>query len=266
MKESVKQESCEREGRFDLDLRKYSTKNLLKIDGDYRYLCTRPYERAMRAGVMTLLGVLYRPVLFFLTGFCVRGRGNLKGVKGAISVSNHVHVLDGVMVHAMRALPWKVYHTGAAFNMKRGLRGEAMRWMGYLPISSSFGAQKNFHRVIGELLGHGCLVHFYPERALWTRYEKIRPFKSGAFKYAARFSVPVLPAFIAFEETFLRRKLGLKKRATMYILPPVYPLQGAGERDSAAYLQAEVEREMREAYERIYKKKMVFTTKSTASL
>jgi 1-acyl-sn-glycerol-3-phosphate acyltransferase len=236
-----------------------------KIDGDYRYLCTRPYERVLRGGLLCLLGIVYRPVLFLLTGFRVRGRKNAKGVKGAISVSNHVHVLDGVMMHAVRALPWKMYHTGASFNMKKGWRGEAMKLMGYLPFSSSFGAQKNFHRTIGELLGHGCLVHFYPEQALWARYEKIRPFKAGAFKYAARFSVPVLPAFIAFEETPLRRRLGFKKRAVLYILPPVYPLRGAGERENAVYLQAETERAMREAYKRVYGKEMVFTTKNAAT-
>lgn len=259
-RDRAKQEACERERIFDKHLMPYSEKDMRRIDGEYRYLCTRFYERVYKFFLFIIASIFWRPVLFFAVGFRVRGKENRRGLKGAIAVSNHVHVLDSVMMLALSPHPWKVYHTGAPFNMKKGLRGSLVKWMGYLPLSDSFGAQKNFHHTVRDRLEQGCIVHFYPEHALWRRYEKVRPFKAGAFKYAAKFSVPVLPAFISFERTAFRKFFRMKKRAVLNILPPVYPDHALTERENAAMLQEKSEKAMKECYERIYGKKMTYAS------
>lgn len=254
------QEELERSGEFDKNIMPYSVENAIRMDEEYEFLCTRFYEKVLKFILYVLLCILWRPILFFAAGFRVRGKKNRKGVKGAISVSNHIYPLDAVMVHALSPLPWNVYHTGAYFNMKNDIRGPLLKWLGLLPISNCFGAQKNFRQTVKDRVEHGKIVHFYPEQALWLRYEKVRPFKVGAFKYAAMFSAPVLPAFFSFEDTAFRRFFHLKKRIVLNILPPVYPDKEKSERENTEYLLSECRREMIEAYERIYGKKMEFST------
>lgn len=259
-------EECEREGVFDRDVMPYSVDDMLRIDGEYEYLCTRFYERVGHFFLFLLATVFWRPALYFSLGFRIRGKKNRRGVKGAISVSNHVHPLDCVMMHGLSPFTWKVYHTGAPFNMKKGIRGALIKGLNYLPLSTSFHAQKNFRNTIEDRVKKGNIVHFYPEQALWIRYEKVRPFKPGAFKYAAKFSVPILPAFISFEETPLRRLLHMKKRAILNILPPIYPDSDKSERENAAAMQAACEKSMKDAYQRIYGKKMELDVRESSSV
>ena len=196
-------------------------------------------------------------MLFFACGFRIRGRENASVEGGAISVSNHTHVLDAVMVHALHKKVWKVYHTSAPFNVKKGLLGYLIKCVNYLPFSASYGARKNMHAAMQQLLEKGNIIHFYPEQALWARYEKVRPFKAGAFKYAAKFSVPVIPTLVTYEETGFRKFFHMKKRAVLNILPPVYPDKNLTERENAVNMREHCERVMQETYEKIYNKKMV---------
>ena len=254
-----KWQEYESAGRYDEDVMAYDPEKSADIDENYRYLRTEWWEKAGNFILFVLLCILWRPVLFFACGFRIRGKKNrkVKGKQGAISISNHTHYLDAVMVHALHRKPWKVYHTGAPFNVKKGFLGQLIKEVNYLPFSASYGAQKNLRFSMDYLLRRGNVIHFYPERALWIRYEKVRPFKAGAFKYAAKFSVPVIPALITFEETKFRRFFHMKKRAVVNILPPVYPDENLTERENAAMMQEYCEKVMCETYERVYGKEMV---------
>lgn len=157
-------EECERAGTFDKDVMPYSVDDMLRIDGEYEYLCTRFYERVGHFFLFLLATLIWRPVLYFSLGFHIRGAKNRRGIKGAISVSNHVHPLDCVMIHGLSLFPWKIYHTGAPFNMKKGIRGALIKGFNYLPLSTSFEAQKNFRYTVEDRLKKGDIVHFYPDR------------------------------------------------------------------------------------------------------
>lgn len=254
----------EAEGRYDEDVMPYDPRKQADIDGNYRYFRHGFWQKAGHAFFFFLLTLLWRPVLFFTCGFRVRGKKNRKVKGGAISVSNHTHYLDAVMVHALHKKVWKVYHTGAPFNVKKGVLGWMIKEVNYLPFSASYEAQKNLRGALQNLLARGNVIHFYPERALWIRYEKVRPFKPGAFKYAAKFSVPVIPSLITYEDTKFRKFFHMKKRAVLNILPPVYPDGSLTERENAAAMQKYCEDVMRETYERIYGRKMVLCPSAAA--
>ena len=99
---------------------------------------------------------------------------------------------------------------------------------------------------------YGKIVNFYPEHALWPRYENLRPFKPGAFRYAVKFGVPVLPVFIEFKMTKLRRILRRKKKMIVHILPAVYAPEGGSVRARAEALERQVFAAMCAEGERLY--------------
>lgn len=130
--------------------------------------------------------------------------------------------------------------------MKRGELGRIFKSGGFLPVGTTVSDIKNLQLAVGLLMEKHKIVNFYPEHALWPRYEKLRPFKSGAFRYAVKFGVPVLPLFIEFRQTRLRKFLHLKKKVVLHILPAVYPPQEGSERARTQALSDEVFRCMKE--------------------
>lgn len=245
-----RERKLEREGVFDADIRPYTYDDAVAIDENYRYFFNGA-EKFFHAVICALVYLILRPVLFFGCGYRIRGKKKIKGIKSAIVVSNHVHYLDAPMVEPLHSY-FRYYHTGAAFNAKRGIRGEFLKLIGFLPLNGSFGAQKNLMKRIEDILSRGGYVHFYPEHALWHRYEKPRPFKSGAFKYAAKFSVPVVPAFITFEETKFRKLFRMKKRCVLHVLDPVYPREELSQRENAEFMKRKCFSETAACYERVY--------------
>lgn len=257
-KYTEKQKRLEREGKFDTDLLPYRTDNMRLIDEHYPFGFTFA-EKLCRGIVLSLLYLVVRPLLFFACGFRIRGKENMKGVKGAIVITNHVHYFDCLMAEPLHSY-FKVFHTGAGFNAKRDIRGWFLHILGFLPLNGSFGAQKNLKKRIGEILQKGGLVQFYPEHALWQGYQKPRPFKNGAFRYACDFSVPVIPTFITFEKGFLRRE-----RAVLNVLPPVYPDKALSGKVQVERLRDESFAAFRACYEKAYGIPLVYEEKISES-
>lgn len=183
---------------------------------------------------------------FFGFGLRVRGRDNLKGINGAICVCNHVAVLDTLFVKQAVG-HYRSYHTGAPHNNKKGFLGYVLRRAGFLSLGGGFGAKKQFALTLKQLLDRGAMVNFYPEEALWQRYEKPRPLKLGAFKYAQKFSVPIVPLFITFE--------GKCKHAVINILHPISPIGVTAEQMRDICFD-----KWRALYEKTYGKRLEYCT------
>lgn len=77
---------------------------------------------------------------------------------------------------------------------------------------------------IDSLLNNGKTVHFYPEGSLWPYYDKIRHFKNGAFDFAVRNNVPIIPMVFKFDkQKKISNLIKPKTIITLEILKPVYP-------------------------------------------
>ncbi len=253
MKTSKRQQlisSLEARGAFDEDYLPRGKRYTLP-DGEYKYVRTNIFYRLSCIFCRTVT-FLFGPVVCFIRyGLRVRGRKNLKGIKGAISVCNHVSVLDTLFVKQAIG-HYRSYHTGAPHNNKKGLGGFIMRRAGFLSLGGSFSAQKNLLRTMRILVSKGAIINFYPEEALWQYYEKPRPLKNGAFNYAVKLNVPVVPLFITFE--------GRNKRAVINVLSPIYPTEGLSDRQNVEKMREKCFLQWKLLYEKVYHKQLVYDT------
>ena len=241
------QTALEQHRRFDYDYIPYigtwsiPDKNYVYRQRGWDKFCT---------GVLRVVMRLLGPVLLFVAyGARVDGRKHLKalGKSGAVCVSTHINYLDTLMVRQAVG-HFRSYHTMAPQNNKGGVGGWFVRHSGMLPFSTDLEAMRNMNAEIGRLLSEGKIVNFYAEQALWTNYQKPRPMKDGAFHYAVKHHVPVVPVFC----TFQKDKRGHMHKLRIHILPVVYQDESLPKKEKLDAMKAQAEEAWRECYEKAY--------------
>lgn len=152
----------------------------------------------------------------------IEGKENIKNLKtGAISISNHVLILDCSMVGLAFGFK-KVYFTTREGSFKIPFVRKLIKLLRAVPIPTKLKDEEYFIKGINKALQDGKIIHFYPEKALWPYYEKIRNFKNGAFNFAIKNDVPVIPIVIKFRNPKGIRKFFKKKKdVTLKILEPI---------------------------------------------
>lgn len=184
----------------------------------------------------------------------VTGKNNTKNLKSAIVVSNHVAIFD-CMVNSYVLKKHKIKIVGAEFNNKNTAFGECMRIGGMMPIGSSYEVMKKFNNAISYYLSKGRFVLIYPEEAMWPLYEKPRPLKNGAFFYAVKNDVPVLPMFITFRYGKKIKKDGTPRvYFTVNIGKPIYPNANLTDKENVEFLKQETFKTNKQIYEKNYNK------------
>ncbi len=141
---------------------------------------------------------------FFVLGLSIRGRENLRALKGrgAVLVCNHVHKLDCTMI-GIAAAPRKVVYTAMAPLFRWKVIGPLIRILGAVPVPPSAAPAAeigSFVRQTAEAAASGRLVCVYPEGELIPYCRELRDLKDGAFLIAARADVPVIPMVIRGRE------------------------------------------------------------------
>lgn len=176
-----------------------------------------------------LLYLIAYPILViinkFFFGFKIEGKENLEKVDGVgkVTVSNHVHPMDCTMV-ALGNMPSKTYYTSLESNFKIPVVRKIIKLLNAIPIPKDIKYTRNFMNSIDNLLKNGKTIHFYPEGSLWPYYTKIRHFKNGAFDFAVRNNVPVVPMVFKFKKSkAISNILKSKPTITLEILEPIYP-------------------------------------------
>ena len=248
---------CEKNGQFDQHVDPIDWDNALPVDGSFNYL---------RKGLKQFLQHTFIVKPFtnkvakkdFLVE--VKGKENLKGIKNAIVTCNHINKFDclvakyGLKGHKLRI-------TAGHFNNQKGWFGEMMRVGGLMPLSPNFSAMKNFNDAMGHLLTRGTYVMFYPEQAMWWNYKKPRPFKNGAFHYAVKHNVPVIPLFITMEDRpELDEETGFpKQKYTLHIMPAIYPNQNLPKAENVEYVKNANYNACKAKYEEVYNIPLTYT-------
>ncbi len=250
---------CEKRGVFDEHVDPVDPATVLPVDENFPFIPQgmRKFKVWLDNTFIVNPYTLYENKAVLKTK--VVGRENLKALKGGvIATCNHVFIFDCLAIkHALRGR--KVRFTVAEFNNRKGFLGEMMRSSGILPITGKLKVVKKFTNAVEHYLLRDNVVVFYPEQAMWYLYDKPRPFKIGAFHYAVKFDVPILPMFITYRNSGKFDKEGLEiKYFTVHILPPIYPDKSLPPKEDAERMKKADYEACCAVYEKVYGKPLVY--------
>lgn len=187
-----------------------------------------------------------------------KGIENLKSINsGAVITSNHFNPFDSIPIHIVckkykrKRQLFKVIKEGN-YHFP-GIYGYFMKNCYTMPLSSNHQVLKEMLNGVDEILKKGNFLLVYAEQYMWWNYRKPKPLKPGAFSFAAKANVPVLPMFITMRDTDKLDQDGFYVQAyTLNILKPIYPKSEYSIKENIKYLMEENSREWKEIYEETY--------------
>ena len=249
--EKIKQ--AEKERRFWEHLDPIDYSNCYPVDENFAYIPTGTRLLKQKLQYSFLVRPFSLFVNIFLLKTTVTGRENLNHVKNAVVTCNHVNKLDALVVrYAMHNHDMKIMV--GDFNNQKGKLGEYMRASGILPFSNNRKAFQNFNNALEYYLKNKTYVLFFPERSEWWCYEKPRPLMDGAFHYAVKNHVPVIPTFITFTKRKKRDENGIEMRQFhIHILNPIYPDENLSVHENILMMKEKNFAEWQKTYEKFYK-------------
>jgi len=208
----------------------YSSMSVNDKNEYHRGFLFRLFTRVFRTGIATPILMLWTR---FVLGVKVYSRKNLRGLKGgALTVCNHVHLLDSALV-GLAVFPRRVVFPTIPQNVKTLWPGKLVRVLGGFAIPDSIMELQTFFDEMELLLMKNYIVHFFPEGELKPYDTSLRTFKRGAFHLAAQAQVPIVPMSITFESPKGLRKLIRKKPVMrLHIGKPIDPIDTDLEIDS----------------------------------
>ena len=257
----------ERAGRFDEDVENDPPAPVLMPD-DINYLNRGIREKAKTKVAFRLAhrlvdGLIKDRKLIIKE---IRGIENFRNLNsGALITCNHFNAFDSFAIQlAYEAADqpkrtfYRVIREGNYTNFP-GFYGFLMRHCNTLPLSSNLETMKKFFDATITLLKKGNFVLVYPEQSMWWNYRKPKPLKRGAFVFACKADVPVLPCFITMKDSEQLDDTGFPiQEYTIHIPEPIYPDHNLTYRDRIEDLMHRNSDIWREIYEREYQTKLQY--------
>ena len=162
-----------------------------ELPQDYKWVRTDALSKLLSGliyGSAVILGGAY--CKFFLH-MKIKGRKNLKGVKGDFFIfGNHTQPVGDVFIPALCVLPKRIYTVVSTANYGIPIIGKILPFLGALPVVSSLHGIKELNRAIEQRLEKGHPIVIYPEAHVWEYYTDIRPFPDTSFRFPARLDKP----------------------------------------------------------------------------
>ena len=281
-------EKYEIEGRFDEDVEDDPPSRTIMPD-EIDYLRRSPVAKiktkiAHQKAKVFLKTILDKKIMIIKD---IKGVENWQKLNsGAIITCNHFNAFDSFAIqeayHASKKWPkqkfYRVIREGN-YTSFPGFFGELMRHFYTLPLSSNLKTMVKFTEATNTLLQKGNYVLFYPEQAMWWNYRKPRPVKPGAYKFAVKNNVPVLPCFITMKDSDilgedLRKNIKdfdvpenfvpdgyYVQEYTIHIGEPIYPKENVSYKENMTYMAEENYRVWKEIYEKEYDMPLIYSTK-----
>ena len=199
----------------------------------------------------------------------INGMENLKNVKtGAIVTCNHFNPYDSFTIEKVFRLAgqhknkklFKVIREGNYTNFP-GMYGFFFRNCNTLPLSSNKRTMIEFVKAVDIILKRGDFILIYPEQSMWWNYRKPKPLKNGAFNFAARNNVPVIPIFITMEDSEIIGEDGFPvQEYTVNIEKPIYPDENLTEKENTEAMKEKNYEVWKNIYEDFYKMPLEYDT------
>ncbi len=160
---------------------------------------------------------------YFYWGFRIKGKENVRLVKktSAVTVSNHVHNMDSPML-TRAFFPDTPYFVAQKHNFEMFFIGFFVRALRGVPVPpvDDVRSLAKFQEDINHLLQTTRhKVHVFPEASIDPYRRELRNFKKGAFYFAIRSNVPVLPMVFVYPKP---------KKLHLLIGKPIYPSEVEG--------------------------------------
>lgn len=216
--------------------------NDIHFDSTYEYL-----DKSLKFIIWHFLvyigtWLLAFPINRILYGLKIEGRKKIRKnrklfANGLITVCNHVHRWDMICVlQAMRYRRAWIPMYAEAFNGKDGF---LMKHIGGIAIPANHGGLRKFNDAIDELHHNKQWIHIFPESCSWYNYAPLRPFKTGVFNMASRYSLPVIPMVITFRPRTGWRKIFSNggPLLTIHIGEPILPDPKAPRKEAASEMR-----------------------------
>jgi len=186
------------------------------------------------------------PVLFFwvclVNGARIKGIQNLRGLRSAVSVCNHVHKMDSALI-ASAFYPRKPVFPTRPEKVYRIFPGIIFNLLGCVSIPRTPGETHTFFREMKRMLNEGKIVHFFPEGFISPYGKELQSFKRGAFFLAAQAQAPVVPMAISFHEPRGGYKIIRKKPVMLLTIgEPMQPVSPNVKEDESARAEAVCQR------------------------
>ena len=200
----------------------------------------------------------------------IKGLENLQNIDtGAVLTCNHFNPFDSFAIEKAfiesgenknRKL-FKVIREGNYTNFP-GLYGFFFRNCDTLPLSSNTQTMIEFMKAVDTILQRKDFILIYPEQSMWWNYKKPKPLKNGAFRFAARNNVPVIPIFITMEDSNIIGEDGFfVQEYIINIGEPIYPDGNLSEKENANIMKETNAKVWKKTYEDFYKVPLEYTTK-----
>ncbi len=199
----------------------------IKIPSDYTYIKTNFgylfFSHIAYTAFHLVLGIGFFQLIGSQKTY---GRKHLRSLKkkGFISVANHCHIFDTVLV-GLAVLPRRPWFASVQRNFEAPYFRKMFRILRGFPIpDGALGLRRILTQVVNAVK-KGKIVHFFPEEELWHLHQEIDFFQKGAFYLAHHANCPVLPIVHLFRpRKFFGRKLSDNiLKITTIIGEPIYP-------------------------------------------
>ena len=262
-------EQYEREGKFDVDVEQDPPGRTLmpdEIDYIHKSISDRLKTRfAFMIARRFVKNLIEEKQLIIKE---MKGIENFKNLKsGAVITCNHFNPYDSFAIQlAYEAAEqpertfYRVIREGN-YTAFPGFYGFLMRHCNTLPLSSNLRTMKKFMDATDKLLQDGNFVLVYPEQSMWWNYRKPKPLKTGAYMFAARNNVPVLPCFITMKDSHIMGDDGFfVQEYTIHISEPIYPDSSLSKNEKIRKMMDENSRVWKEIYENEYHIPLRYTT------
>lgn len=200
----------------------------IKFDETYTYLDKSLKFKILNAFMYFVAWFVAFPLNRIRFGLRIEGRDKIRKnrklfANGVMTICNHVHRWDMICVlQAMRYRKAWIPMYSQPFNGKDGF---VMKAVGGIAIPDNYNGLKKFEQALNELRSQNKWIHIFPESCSWNFYAPLRPFKTGAFNMAYRYSLPVVPMIISFRPRTGWRKLFGKGEPllTIHVGDPIIP-------------------------------------------
>lgn len=184
---------------------------------------------------------------------------------GAVITCNHFNAFDSFAIqlvydaaHKSRRTFYRVIREGN-YTSFPGFYGFMMRHCNTLPLSSNYTTMKKFIKSTNKLLQKGHFVLVYPEQSMWWNYRKPKPLKEGAYVFAAKNNVPVLPCFITMRDSDILGEDGyFVQEYTVHISEPIYPDPSLPYKVNVEKLKSKNYELWKDIYEKEYQRPLIY--------